>query len=339
MKSKLTPPHTLIIAEAGVNHNGTLKLALELCDAAREAGADVVKFQTFRAEDVTTASVAEAAYQSDNIGVTESQQDMLRRLQLPYEDFATLKAHCDDIGITFASTACDPKGLDLLVNLKVPFLKIGSSDVTNFLLLEAAGRSHLPVIFSTGMSTLGEVEAGVRLLERSGCTDLTLLHCTTSYPCPPQDVNLKAMLTLKTAFGYPVGYSDHTEGLQIPLAAVALGACVIEKHFTLDRKLPGPDHKASIEPHELKELVKEIRALEQALGDGIKRPTATELEIREVVEKRLVAACPISAGEIFNADNIVVKRSTSGLSATQYHKLLGSISPRDFAADEGIVLP
>ena len=330
--------HTLIIAEAGVNHNGSLDLALKLCDAAKEAGADVVKFQTWKTEKIITHSVAQADYQSSNTGKTESQFDMLKRLELSYDDFRKIKAHCDKIGIQFASTADEEESLDFLISLGIPFIKIGSGEITNIPYLRIMGSKKLPIIISSGMSTLAEVDVALAELRNAGATDIILLHCTTNYPCPMQDVNLKAMLTLKEAFKIPVGYSDHTEGIEVPVAAVAMGAKVIEKHFTLDRNMEGPDHLASTEPAEFKKMVDLIRNIEKALGTGEKLPTKSEIDISKVVLKRCVAYKKIKVGEIFNENNLTVKRNDKGLLAKYWDLLIGKKAIKDYEIDEAVEL-
>ena len=330
--------HTLIIAEAGVKHNGSLDLALKLCDAAKEAGADVVKFQTWKTEKISTHSVAQADYQSSNTGKTESQFDMLKRLELSYDDFRKIKAHCDKIGIQFASTADEEESLDFLISLGIPFIKIGSGEITNIPYLRIMGSKKLPIIISSGMSTLAEVDVALAELRNAGATDIILLHCTTNYPCPMQDVNLKAMLTLKEAFKIPVGYSDHTEGIEVPVAAVAMGAKVIEKHFTLDRNMEGPDHLASTEPAEFKKMVDLIRNIEKALGTGEKLPTKSEIDISKVVLKRCVASKKIKVGEIFNENNLTVKRNDKGLLAKYWDLLIGKKAIKDYEIDEAVEL-
>ena len=327
---------TLIIAEAGVNHNGRLDLALQLCDAAKASGADVVKFQTWQTEKIITHDVVQADYQARNTGHEESQFDMLKRLELSYDDFAKIKVHCDEIGIQFASTADESESLDFLVQLCVPFRKVGSGDIGNVSFLREIGSKHLPVLLSTGMSSLADVDLSLQALREGGAMDITLLHCTTNYPCPYQDVNLRAMTTLRDAFRLPVGYSDHTIGMEVAVAAVARGSKVIEKHFTLDRAMEGPDHAASTEPHEFRSMVEAIRHLEAALGDGGKQPTAAEKKISQVVTKRLVAARAIQLGEVLNAGNIAVKRSSSGVLARDYDRVIGQRARRDYLPDEGL---
>ena len=330
--------HTLIIAEAGVNHNGKLDLALKLCDAAKESGADVVKFQTWKTEKIITRTVSQADYQTENTGKTESQFDMLKRLELSYDDFRKIKAHCDKIGIQFASTADEEESLDFLISLGIPFIKIGSGEITNIPYLRIMGSKKLPIIISSGMSTLAEVDVALAELRNAGATDIILLHCTTNYPCPMQDVNLKAMLTLKEAFKIPVGYSDHTEGIEVPVAAVAMGAKVIEKHFTLDRNMEGPDHLASTEPAEFKKMVDSIRNIEKAFGTGEKLPTKSESDISKVVLKRCVASKKIKTGEIFNEKNLTVKRNDKGLPAKYWDLLIGKKATKEYEIDEAVEL-
>lgn len=330
--------HTLIIAEAGVNHNGRLDLALELCKAAKEVGADVVKFQTWITEKIITHNVAQADYQTMNTGKQESQFDMLKKLELSYDDFIKIKKYCDEIGIQFASTADEKWSLDFLVGIGIPFIKIGSGEVTNIPFLRMIGNKNLPVIISSGMSSLADVDVALRTLRDSGTKDITLLHCTTNYPCPMHEVNLNAMLTLRDAFKVPVGYSDHTKGIEIPIAAVALGATVIEKHFTLDRNMEGPDHLASTEPTEFKKMVDAIRNIEVALGNGEKVPTKSESDISKVVLKRCVAAQEIKAGEIFTDKNLCVKRNDKGLPAKYWDLIEGKKATRDYVADEAVEL-
>lgn len=330
--------HTLIIAEAGVNHNGKLDLALKLCDAAKEAGADVVKFQTWKTEKIITRTVSQADYQTENTGKTESQFDMLKRLELSYDDFRKIKAHCDKIGIQFASTADEEESLDFLISLGIPFIKIGSGEITNIPYLRIMGSKKLPIIISSGMSTLAEVDVALAELRNAGATDIILLHCTTNYPCPMQDVNLKAMLTLKEAFKIPIGYSDHTEGIEVPVAAVAMGAKVIEKHFTLDRNMEGPDHLASTEPAEFKKMVDSIRNIEKAFGTGEKLPTKSEIDISKVVLKRCVASKKIKVGEVFSENNLTLKRNDKGLPSKYWDLIIGKKAVKDYEIDEAVEL-
>lgn len=329
---------TFIIAEAGVNHNGSCDLALKLCDAAKKTGADAVKFQTWKTDAIITKDVAQAEYQVKNTGRVMSQYEMLKSLELSYDDFRKIKAHCDSIGILFLSTADEQESLDFLVELGVPMLKIGSGEITNIPFLRYAGSKNIPVILSTGMSSLAEVDVAYRILQQAGTDDITLLHCTTSYPCPIDTVNLKAMQTLADAFHCPVGYSDHTIGDEVAIAAVALGAVVVEKHFTLDVTMEGPDHAASTTPDDFTAMVQKIRHIEKALGTGVKIPAINEKEISRVVLKRIVANCNIAKGEIFNENNLTVKRNERGSSASLWDTVIGLKASRDYAADEGIEL-
>lgn len=328
----------LIIAEAGVNHNGRLDLALKLCDKAKEIGADVIKFQTWKTENLLTRDVAQAEYQQNNTQKTESQFEMLKKLELSYDDFRTIKQHCDDIGILFSSTADEEESLDFLVELGVPFIKVGSGDIGNVSFLRYMGSKGLPIVLSTGMSTLEDVEFSINALREGGAKEITVLHCTTNYPCPHNEVNLKAMLTLRDAFNLPVGYSDHTIGSEVSVAAVGLGATIIEKHFTLDKNMEGPDHIASTEPEDFKKMIEQIRNIESALGDGVKQMTASEKIIKKVVTKRIVAKKTINSGEVFSEDNICVKRSETGELASKWDVIVGKTAIKCFETDEGIVL-
>ena len=327
----------LIIAEAGVNHNGELSLALKLCDEAKKAGADVVKFQTWKTENLITRNVEQAEYQKENTKQVESQFDMLKKLELSYDDFRKIKQHCDEIGIIFASTADDPESLDFLIDLGIPFIKVGSGDIGNVSFLRYMGTKHLPIILSTGMSNLACVELSLESLREGGAEDITLLHCTTSYPCLDEDVNLKAMPTLRDAFKLNVGYSDHTLGYNVAIAAVALGACVIEKHFTLDKNMNGPDHKASINPDELLQLTTSIRKIEIALGNGVKSITNKESKISEVVLKRIVAKRAIQKGQVISENDICVKRNDIGLPCNQWDEVIGTVAKNDYEVDDGII--
>lgn len=326
----------LIIAEAGVNHNGDVECALKLCDAAKEAGADVIKFQTWKTELIITQNVAQAEYQKENLGKEESQYEMLKKLELSQEDFRKIKEYCDKIGIVFASTADEAESLDFLVSLGIPFIKIGSGEIGNISYLRYMGSKKMPVILSTGMSTLADIDLSLQALQEGGATEITLLHCTTSYPCVFENVNLNAMSTLREAFKFPVGYSDHTLGNTVAVAAVAMGAKVIEKHFTLNKGMEGPDHKASATPEEFKELVQSIRDIEKAMGDGRKAPTAVEKEISKVVLKRIVARKAIKQGQIIHETDICVKRNDSGVNCSQWDQVVGMRARKDYQVDEGI---
>ena len=330
--------HTYIIAEAGVNHNGQLDLALKLCDAAKEAGVDCVKFQTWQTEKIVTRKAEKATYQSENTNdAEESQFDMLKKLELSYEDFRLVQEHCNKIGIDFLSTPDEEYSLAFLMNeLHLPLIKIGSGEVTNIPYLRQMASYHKPIILSTGMATLAQVAMAYDTLIAAGAPMVSLLHCTTNYPCPKNEVNLRAMQTMKEAFKCTVGYSDHTMGTEIPIAAVAMGAEIIEKHFTLDRNMDGPDHKASLEPHELKYMVACIRNIEVALGDGIKRPNPSEVEISKVVLKSIVAKVPINKGETLTANNMTIKRAGSGIPAAHWDMIVGTKALRDYDIDEPI---
>jgi N,N'-diacetyllegionaminate synthase len=332
--------HTLIIAEAGVNHNADLSLAFQLIDAAKAAGADVVKFQTAIPELVSTSYAEKAAYQKGTSGAGESQLDMIRRILFPLETFRELKRYCETSGIVFASTAFDPISLDFLEELGQPFHKVPSGEITNLPFLRRLGSFGRPVIMSTGMATMEEIRAALDVLESAGMRrdDVTVLHCNTEYPTPMVDVNLRAMQSMRNDLGVRVGYSDHTLGIEVPIAAVAMGAEVIEKHFTTDRTLPGPDQKASLEPHELAAMVDAIRNIERALGDGRKRPSPSELGNIAVARKSVVAARPIRRGEPFTEENLAVKRPGTGLSPMRWAEVLERVATRDFAADEMIEL-
>jgi N,N'-diacetyllegionaminate synthase len=331
---------TLIIAEAGVNHNGDMTLARKLIDVAADAKADLVKFQTFSADRQATVGAQKADYQALNTDQTESQHDMLRRLELTPEMHEELIAHCTSRGIGFFSTAFDIQSVDLLRNLGQKLFKIPSGEITNLPLLRHIGRLEREVILSTGMATLGEIESAIRAIEESGTprSALTVLHCTTEYPASMKDVNLRAMQSIRTAFGVAVGYSDHTVGIEVAVAAVAMGASIIEKHFTLDRNLPGPDHRASLDPDELKSMVTAIRNIEMAMGDAIKRPAPNELKIKDVARKSLVANKAIHVGEIFTGENITAKRPGTGISPMRWDEVLGRAAHRNFSADELIEL-
>lgn len=326
----------LIIAEAGVNHNGDFELACRLADAAKAAGADIVKFQTGVPEKVISTFAEQAEYQTANTGRKESQLDMVRRIMLPASDFRPLRDYCRRIGIEFLSTPFDLDSIDTLRPLEMDAVKVPSGEITNLPYLRKIAGMGLPVIMSTGMSRLGEVDDALEVLTGAGVplSEITLLHCNTEYPTPYEDVNLRAMQTLRDAFGVKVGYSDHTRGIEVPVAAVALGASVIEKHFTLDRNMEGPDHKASLEPAELKQMVESIRHIEAALGDGRKRVSNSERKNIAIARKSLVAARPIRKGERFSEENVTVKRPGDGLSPMLYDMVLGLEVPRDFGYDE-----
>ena len=326
----------LIIAEAGVNHDGRLDLALKLCDEAKKVGADVVKFQTWKTENLITRDVEQAEYQKNNTGNVETQFEMLKKLELSYNDFKIIKKYCDKIGILFSSTADEPESLEFLLTLGIPFIKVGSGDIGNVSFLRYIGSKKKPVILSTGMSSLADVEISINALREGGTTDITVLHCTTNYPCPYNEVNLRAMITLKEAFHLPIGYSDHTVGREVAVAAVALGAKIVEKHFTLSSSMQGPDHAASTDPKEFTSLVNAIMNVEACLGNGIKAPTSSEKMISEVVTKRIVANKPIVRGELFSEANVCVKRSGAGVLAKYWDLVIGKTAQKNYLADEGI---
>lgn len=331
---------TRIIAEAGVNHNGDLNLAKQLIDAAADAGADLVKFQTFNASRQVTRAAKKADYQTQTTDGKESQHDMLQRLELTEAMHHELITHCAARNIGFFSTGFDIQSIDLLLSLGQDHFKIPSGEITNLPYLRRIGQLGKGVILSTGMATLGDIEAAIDVLEQAGTprANITVLHCTTEYPTPMHEVNLRAMQSIHTAFGVAVGYSDHTQGIEVAISAVALGATVIEKHFTLDRTMPGPDHQASLEPAELKAMVAAIRNIEVALGDGIKRLTPGEARNKPVARKSLVASQAIQAGDVFTEQNVTTKRPGTGISPMRWDEVLGHLAPRNFAADELIEL-
>ena len=329
---------TLIIAEAGVNHNGDPDLALQLIRTAAEIGADIVKFQTFTPKNIATKAAAKAKYQEKNEGNSVSQLEMLQRLHLAETAYPALMNECAERGIEFLSSPFDLDGIDFLSGLGIKRWKIPSGEITNYPYLKKIAACPGQIILSTGMATLPEIEAAINTLSGGSNRDLILLHCNTEYPTPFPDVNLRAIETLRRTFGVPVGYSDHTEGIEIAIAAVALGATVIEKHFTLDRNLPGPDHKASIEPNEFSRMVQSIRNIEDALGDGRKIPSQSESKNILIVRKSLVAARKIIAGETFSSENLTTKRPGTGLSPMVWESVLGQTAKRDFEEDEMIEL-
>lgn len=328
----------MIIAEAGVNHNGDISLAKKLVDVAVEAKADIVKFQTFKAENIVTDEAPKATYQKETTDSDESQYSMLKKLELNVEEHKALIAYCKEKGILFLSTPFDLESIELLNDLGIEIFKIPSGELTNLPYLEKIGAKRKKVILSTGMSTIDEVEAAIRILNNQGTSSITLLHCTTQYPTPMEDVNLNAMLTMKERFGLEVGYSDHTEGIEVPIAAVAMGASVIEKHFTLDKNMEGPDHRASLEPNELIKMVQAIRNIEKALGNGHKVPSKCEAQNKEIVRKSIVAKVTIQEGELFSEDNLTVKRPGSGISPMRWHEILGKRATKNYVKDEMIVL-
>ncbi len=326
-----------IIAEAGVNHNGDINLAKQLIDKAKEAGVDAVKFQTWKTELIVTESAEQAQYQAENIGKTESQYQMLKRLELAFDDFIELKQYCDEKGIMFLSTADEPVSATFLNDLQDIF-KVGSGELTSLPFLRHIGQYNKKVILSTGMGNLSEIEQAIQILEDAG-TDrnkISVLHANTQYPTPMEDVNLKAMLTIGRAFDLEYGYSDHTLGIEVPIAAVAMGATIIEKHFTLDKDMEGPDHKASLNPEELKAMVEAIRNIEKALGSSIKAPSKSEKENMPIVRKSIVAAKDIQKGDVFSAENITVKRPGTGLSPFRWDEVIGQTAQKEYKKDDMI---
>ena len=333
--------HVLIIAEAGVNHNGSLDIAKKLIDKAVEAGVDIIKFQTFKSEKLVSKAARQAEYQQRNIGKKdEGQLAMLKKLELSETDHEELIAYCREKGIRFFSTAFDMDSIEYLHSLNLDLWKIPSGEVTNYPYLRKIAQYHEPVILSTGMCELSDIDAAVRVLVEFGVKkeQITILHCNTEYPTPYEDVNLRAMLEIRDRFGVNVGYSDHTNGIEVPVAAVAMGATVIEKHFTLDKNMEGPDHKASLEPDELKAMVRAIRNIEKSLGSGHKSISESEKKNIEIARKSIVAACPIKKGEMFTEDNLTVKRPGNGISPMRWNEVVGKIAIKDFEEEEMIAL-
>lgn len=322
-----------IIAEAGVNHNGDIEIAKKLVDCAAEAGADCVKFQTFKAEELASPLAEKADYQVGNTGSDGSQLEMLKDLELSREEFVELKRHCDNRGIMFLSTPFDPDSADFLHSLGMPIFKIPSGEITDLPLLRKINSFKTDVILSTGMATMNEISEAVRELEN--CR-VRLLHCTTEYPCPYCDVNMAAMLSMKEKFNLEVGYSDHTEGIEIPIMAAALGATIIEKHFTLDKRMKGPDHKASLSPRELADMVRAVRNVELAFGTGYKAPLDSETNNRIAARKSIVVKRPIKKGDLFSEENLTAKRPGNGISPMKWDSIIGSMAIRDYEIDEMI---
>jgi len=327
-----------VIAEAGVNHNGSLEIAKKLVKAAKEAGADCVKFQTFNANKLVSKYAKKATYQTENTDTDASQLEMLKKLELSKDEFVQLKKYCDECDIEFMSTAFDIDSIDFLEEIEMNTWKIPSGEITNLPYLMRIAKLNKPLILSTGMSTMEEVEDAIKILTKNNNSNVTVLHCTTEYPTPFEDVNLNAMITMHNKFGVKVGYSDHTQGIEVPIAAVALGAIVIEKHFTLDRDMVGPDHKASLEPAELHAMIQAIRNIETSMGKGIKNPTKLEKENSKVVRKSIVAARKIKQGEEFTEENLMVKRPGEGISPMKWFDVIGKHAKKDFTEEEYIEL-
>jgi len=323
-----------IIAEAGVNHNGSLELAKKLVDSAKDAGSDCIKFQTFVAKNIASKNAGKAEYQKQQTDSDESQLDMLKKLELTFDEFVELSEYCKFKEIEFLSTGFDFESIDFLNSLDMKTWKIPSGDINNLPYLMKIAKLNKPVILSTGMSTIQDIRAALKVMKENGSGEITVLHCTTEYPTPFEDVNLTAMKTINTEFGVPVGYSDHTRGIEIPIAAVALGATVIEKHFTLDRNMEGPDHKASLEPNELKAMISAIRNLELAIGTGEKKPAISEKKNMVIARKSIIANRYIKKGEIFTEENLTVKRPGNGISPMKWYEVIGKPAIRDFEEDE-----
>lgn len=326
-----------VIAEAGVNHNGDIKLAKQLIDVAKDSGADAVKFQTFKAEESTGRHAEKAAYQKNNDPTRETQLDMIRKLELPFDDFAVLQEYCNKKQIDFISTPDGTQSLQCLVKLNIPFIKIGSTEVTNYPFLKEIAATGKPLLLSTGMSTLGEVEKAIDTIYETGNRQVTLMHCTTDYPTDIKNVNMNAMITLKNAFHVPIGYSDHTLGFEAAVAAVVMGAVVIEKHITLDRDLPGPDHRASMPPEEFCEYVKHIRNAELLLGDGRKKPSEHEKDIMNQVRRSILANKDLKKGTILSKEMFCYKRPGDGIRPEYADILTGRELKRDIGEDEKIM--
>ena len=333
--------HVLIIAEAGVNHNGSLELAKQLIDKAVEAGVDIIKFQTFKSEKLVSKAARQAEYQQRNIGKKDDGQlAMLKKLELSQADHEELISYCNERGIRFFSTAFDMDSIDYLHSLDLGLWKIPSGEITNYPYLRKIAQYNEPVILSTGMCELSDIEAAMKVLLDFGVQkeQITILHCNTEYPTPFADVNLKAMLEIGEKFGVQIGYSDHTKGIEVPIAAVALGATVIEKHFTLDKNMEGPDHKASLEPDELKTMVSAIRNIEQALGSGHKIISESERKNIEIARKSIVAARPIETGELLTEENLTVKRPGNGISPMRWNEVVGTRAVQSFNEEDPIQL-
>lgn len=322
---------TFIIAEAGVNHNGSLELAKKLIDIACDCGCDAVKFQTFKCENLVSKTAQKADYQKQTTDSNENQFEMIKKLELSYDDFKELQKYCNEKKIMFLSTPFDLESADFLNSLNMPVFKIPSGEITNLPYLRKINLLKKKIILSTGMSTIEEISDALKVLK--DC-EVSLLHCTTEYPCPYNEVNLKAIQTLQDEFNLKVGYSDHTEGIEVSIAAVAIGATIIEKHFTLDKKMQGPDHKASLEPDELKAMVKSIRNIELAIGNGTKKPTQSELKNKEIARKSIVAKCTIQKGEKFSEENLTAKRPATGICPMKWDDIIGTIAQKSYKEDE-----
>ena len=330
--------HVIIIAEAGVNHNGNFELAKKMVDAAKETGVDYVKFQTFNPNKLVSKYAEKAEYQKETTGSDETQLQMLQKLTLTEDNFLSLRDYCREVGIGFISTPFDLDSIAFLETFDMDFWKVPSGEVTNLPYLEAIARTKRKVVMSTGMCDMNEIQDAIEVLEKNGTTDITLLHCNTQYPTPYEHVNLSAMNSIKDALHKEVGYSDHTQGIEVPIAAVAMGATVIEKHFTLDKNMEGPDHKASLNPSELQQMVVAIRNIEQAIGNGLKEPSSSEMANKGVARKSIVASRNIKQGEVFSEENLTTKRPGTGISPMKWYEVIGKVAVRDFSEDEIIEL-
>lgn len=330
--------HVIVIAEAGVNHNGSFELAKKMVDAAKEAGVDYVKFQTFNPQKLVSKYAKKAKYQKETTGSDETQLQMLQKLTLTEDNFLSLRDYCKEVGIGFISTPFDLDSIAFLETFDMDFWKVPSGEVTNLPYLEAIARTKRKVVMSTGMCDMNEIQDAIEALEKNGTTEITLLHCNTQYPTPYEHVNLSAMSTIKDTLHKEVGYSDHTQGIEVPIAAVAMGATVIEKHFTLDKNMEGPDHKASLDPTELKQMVSAIRNIEKAIGNGLKEPSSSELTNKAVARKSIVASREIKQGEILSEYNLTTKRPGTGISPMKWYEVIGKAAARDFSEDEIIEL-
>lgn len=330
--------HVIIIAEAGVNHNGSFELAKKMVDAAKEAGVDYVKFQTFNPKKLVSKYAEKAEYQKETTGSDETQLQMLQKLTLTEDNFLSLRDYCKEVGVGFISTPFDLDNIAFLETFDMDFWKVPSGEVTNLPYLEAIARTKRKVVMSTGMCDMNEIQDAMEVLEKNGTTEITLLHCNTQYPTPYEHVNLSAMNSIKDAMHKEVGYSDHTQGIEVPIAAVAMGATVIEKHFTLDKNMEGPDHKASLDPTELKQMVRAIRNIEKAIGNGLKEPSSSELANKAVARKSIVASRDIEQGEVLSEENLTTKRPGTGISPMKWYEVIGKVASRDFSEDEMIEL-
>ena len=330
--------HVIIIAEAGVNHNGSFELAKKMVDAAKEAGVDYVKFQTFNPKKLVSKYAEKAEYQKETTGSDETQLQMLEKLTLTEDNFLSLRDYCKEVGVGFISTPFDLDNIAFLETFDMDFWKVPSGEVTNLPYLEAIARTKRKVVMSTGMCDMNEIQDAIEVLEKNGTTEITLLHCNTQYPTPYEHVNLSAMNSIKDAMHKEVGYSDHTQGIEVPIAAVAMGATVIEKHFTLDKNMEGPDHKASLDPTELKQMVRAIRNIEKAIGNGLKEPSSSELANKAVARKSIVASRDIEQGEVLSEENLTTKRPGTGISPMKWYEVIGKVASRDFSEDEMIEL-